>query len=183
MKILVTVASRHGATGEIGEVLASTLRDAGHDVESLAPELVTTMRHYDAIVIGSAVYTGRWLEPARRLAQRHHAELKQRPVWLFSSGPIGEPLAPTDEPRDGIALRQELEAREHRVFAGKLSPEYLGWVERTITSMLKAPDGDFRDWDEIRAWGDEIASALRTESDHPEDLAAAAGSIQGGTAS
>jgi menaquinone-dependent protoporphyrinogen oxidase len=183
MKILVTVASRHGATGEIGEVLADVLRGAGHDVESLAPELVTTTRHYDAVVIGSAVYTGRWLEPARRLAQRHNAELKERPVWLFSSGPIGEPLAPTEEPRDGIALRHELEAREHRVFAGKLSPEYLGWVERTITSMLKAPDGDFRDWDEIRAWGDEIALALRTASDPAERVGAAAGPTPGGTAS
>jgi menaquinone-dependent protoporphyrinogen oxidase len=183
MKVLVTVASRHGATGEIGEVLAGVLRDAGHDVESLAPELVTNVRHYDAVVVGSAVYTGRWLEPARRLAQRHQADLRERPIWLFSSGPIGEPLAPSEEPGDGVTFRRELGAREHRVFPGKLSPEYLGWVERTITSMVKAPNGDFRDWDEIRAWGDEIASALRVASDHAEGLAAAAGSIQGGTAS
>ena len=164
MKILVTAASKHGATREIGEVLASVLRDDGHDVDSLVPERVSDIRPYDAVVIGSAVYAGRWLEPARRFAQRHHADLRQRPVWLFSSGPIGDPLAPAEEPRDGAAFRSELDARDHRVFAGRLNPDDLGWVERTITGMLKAPDGDFRDWEVIRAWGCELAVALRDES-------------------
>lgn len=182
MKVLVTVASKHGATDEIGEVLSGVLRDAGHDVESLAPELITTLRNYDAVVLGSAVYAGRWLEPARRLAQRYHTDLRDRPTWLFSSGPIGEPLAPTEEPRDGITFRRELGSRDHRVFAGKLTPEYLGWVERTITGMLKAPGGDFRDWEAVRTWGVEIATALHVGSSHPNNLAAAA-STQGGTRS
>jgi menaquinone-dependent protoporphyrinogen oxidase len=160
MKTLVTVASRHGATGEIGEVIAETLRDAGLAVQTRLPEGVDSLADYDAVVLGSAVYAGRWLTEARRFAERHHAELKARPLWLFSSGPIGEPLAPTEESPDGRHFARELAARAHRTFAGRIDPGSLGWVERTITRMVKAPDGDFRDWEAVRTWADEIAAAL-----------------------
>ena len=104
------------------------------------------------------------MEDARRFAQRHHEQLSARRVWLFSSGPIGEPLAPTEESADAIKLARDLAAREHRTFAGRTDPDALGWVERTITRMVKAPDGDFRDWEAVRSWADDIARALaRTE--------------------
>ena len=160
MKTLVTVASKHGATGEIGEAIAGVLRDAGLAVQTQSPENVTSLDDYDAVVLGSAVYAGRWVESARRFAERHHAGLRARPVWLFSSGPIGEPLAPLEESADGLRLARDLDARGHRTFAGRIDPDALGWVERTITRMVKAPDGDFRDWEAIRTWADEIAASL-----------------------
>lgn len=160
MKTLVTVASRHGATGEMGEVIAAILRDAGLAVQARSPDDIPSLDDFDAVVLGSAVYAGRWVESARHFAQRHHAELRARPVWLFSSGPIGEPLAPAEESVDGVRLARELAARDHRTFAGRIDPDGLSWVERTITRMVKAPDGDFRDWEAIRAWADDIASAL-----------------------
>lgn len=164
MKILVSVASRHGATGEIGEVIAGVLRDAGLAVQTRSPSDVTSLDDFDAVVLGSAVYAGRWMESARRFAQRHHEQLRARPVWLFSSGPIGVPLAPTEESADAVRLAGDLAARDHRTFAGRIDPDALGWVERTITRMVKAPDGDFRDWEEVRSWADDIATALaRTE--------------------
>lgn len=118
---------------------------------------------YDAVVLGSAVYTGRWLEASRRFSERHHAALRARPTWLFSSGPIGQPLAPTEEPVDGLRLLAELGARDHRTFAGRINASDLNWVERTVTRMVKAPDGDFRDWDAIRDWGASIAKELATQ--------------------
>jgi menaquinone-dependent protoporphyrinogen oxidase len=164
MKILVTVASRHGATGEIGEVIAGVLRDAGLAVQTRPPSDVTSLDDFDAVVLGSAVYAGRWMEEARRFAQRHHEPLRGRPVWLFSSGPIGVPLAPAEESADALKLVGELTARGHQTFAGRIDPSALGWVERTITRMVKAPDGDFRDWEAVRSWADDIARALaRTE--------------------
>jgi menaquinone-dependent protoporphyrinogen oxidase len=162
MRVLVTAASRHSATAEIGEAIADELRAAGLQADFRRPEDLASVVPYDAIVLGSAIYTGRWLETARRFTERQHAVLRGRPTWLFSSGPIGEPLTPTEEPADGKRLLADLGAREHRVFAGKLNPEDLGWVERTITGMLKAPGGDFRNWDEIRAWARTIAASLET---------------------
>ena len=157
MKILVTAASKHGATAEIAEAIAATIRESGLETIALSPEQVHDVADYDAVVLGSGVYAGRWLEPARNLVVHHFEALASRPLWLFSSGPIGDPLEPTEEPRDGAEYRRTLGARDHRVFAGKLNRGDLGWVERTITGMLKAPDGDFRDWEAIRAWAAEIA--------------------------
>jgi menaquinone-dependent protoporphyrinogen oxidase len=160
MHILVTVASRHGATTEIGMAIADELRRASHEVDVRDPADVASLDGYDAVVLGSAVYAGRWLESARRFSERHQPALRARPVWIFSSGPIGEPLAPTEEAADGLRLVTELAAHEHRTFAGRVNASDLGWVERTITRMVKAPDGDFRDWAAIRAWSSEIAASL-----------------------
>jgi menaquinone-dependent protoporphyrinogen oxidase len=160
MKTLVTVASKHGATGEIGEVIAGVLRDAGLAVQTRPPDDVASVDDFDAVILGSAVYAGRWVESARRFSERHHAQLRGKPVWLFSSGPIGEPLAPLEESADGMRLARDLGARDHRTFAGRIDPDALSWVERTITRMVKAPDGDFRDWEAVRAWADEIATSL-----------------------
>lgn len=160
MKILVAVASKHGATAEIGEAVAEAVREGGHEAEVTGPERVDALAGYDAVVLGSAVYAGRWMDTARRFVERHHAELKTLPVWLFSSGPIGTPLAPTEESADGLRLAHELAARAHRTFPGRIDPAALSWVERTITRMVKAPDGDFRDWQAVRTWGAEIARSL-----------------------
>lgn len=160
MKILVTTASKHGATTEIGEAIAGKLREHDLEVEVHEPGDVTSIDGYDAVVLGSAVYAGRWMDTARRFSERHHAALRRLPVFLFSSGPIGDPPQPTEEPADGRRLAAELGARDHRVFAGRVNDADLGWVERTITKMVRAPDGDFRDFNGIRTWAEEIADQL-----------------------
>ena len=160
MRALVTVASKHGATGEIGEVVAGVLRDAGIEVATAAPDVAIDPSDYDAIVLGSAVYAGRWLAPARVFATRHADDLARRPLWLFSSGPIGEPPKPAGESPEGTTLAEQLSARDHHTFAGRLDCEQLGFLERTVTKALGAPSGDFRDWEAVRAWADSIVSAL-----------------------
>jgi menaquinone-dependent protoporphyrinogen oxidase len=52
---------------------------------------------YDAVVLGSAVYLGNWMKPAKEFAVREAAALAAVPVWLFSSGPIG---SPPEDPAD-----------------------------------------------------------------------------------
>lgn len=163
MNILVTVASRHGATGEMGEIIAGVLRDAGLSVDTRDPQAVDRLEGYDAVVLGSAVYAGRWLHDARHFAQRHHVELRARPVWLFASGPVGVPLTPSEESPDGRRLALDLEARGHRTFPGRIDPNTLSWVERAITGMVAEPDDDFRDWEAIRAYADEIVASLTLE--------------------
>ena len=65
MRVLVAAATKHGATGEIAQAIADTLRDQGLDPAVLEPERVDTIDGYDAVVLGSAVYAGHWLKPAR----------------------------------------------------------------------------------------------------------------------
>ena len=160
MKILVTAASKHGATFEIARQLGDTLMAGGFDVDVSRPEEVENVAPYDGVVIGSAVYAGRWHEQARRLIDRESTALKTRPVWLFSSGPLGDPPKP-DDPIEGLGrLGEATHAIEHRVFAGKADRKTLGFAERAIFAVVKAAEGDFRPWDAVAEWASEIAQTL-----------------------
>jgi menaquinone-dependent protoporphyrinogen oxidase len=170
MRVLVIVASRYGATEEIAEVIARTLSHSGIEVSMLPPGEVTTLSEYDAVVLGSAVYAGRWQPAARDLVDRLERELVQRPVWLFSSGPVGDPAKPAKDAVDVTAVLTATKAREHRVFAGKLVRKRLTFAERAITAALRVHDSDARDWAEIAAWGGDIADQLRpVAAHHPEE--------------
>jgi len=166
VRILVTAASRHGSTGEIAQELGKALRGAlpGMGVDVVPLTRVGSFDGYDAVVLGSAVYFGRWLDEARWQVTAHADALRERPVWLFSSGPVGDTTVPDAEPVDGAELARAVGAREHRVFAGRLLREDLGLRERLAVGMVHAPDGDFRDWAAIRAWADRIAADLRVGS-------------------
>jgi menaquinone-dependent protoporphyrinogen oxidase len=160
MKVLVSAASRHGATAEIARAIGETLGAAGLDAVVLPPDAVTTMDDYDAAVLGSGVYVGHWMDGAKNLVERHAAALASRPVWLFSSGPIGEPPKPEDDPADIAEIMETTHAREHRLFAGKVDRAVLGLGEKVILKAVRAPEGDFRSWDDVREWARGIAAVL-----------------------
>ena len=164
MRVLVTAASKYGATAEIAQTIAETLGKRGLEATVLPPEQVEEVGGYDAVVVGSAVYAGHWLKPARDLVGRHAGGLAGLPVWLFSSGPVGDPPKPDEDPVDVADLQGLTNPRDHRVFAGKLVRRQLSFPERAIVSALRVPEGDFRDWTEIRQWAAEIADALAAGS-------------------
>ena len=163
MKVLVCVASKHGATAQIGEALAKALVENGMEADIRAPEQVTDLGGYDAVVLGSGVYMGRWLPDARRLVDRISGQLDGRPVWLFSSGPIGDRSRETTRPPvNATAIIAATAAREHRVFSGRMERAKLGIVNRAIMAAMHIEDGDDRDWADIAAWGEQIAEQLRS---------------------
>ena len=158
MKILVAYASRHGSTTGIAERIAAKLRASDHEVDIGPVAEVADIGTYDAYVIGSAVYYGGWMKEATAFVESNTAWLARRPVWLFSSGPVG-PAAPAD-PKELPALREAIAPLDHRVFYGALNRHHLSIGERIVVGAVKAPDGDYRDWREIGAWADEIAREL-----------------------
>jgi menaquinone-dependent protoporphyrinogen oxidase len=164
MRVLVTAASKYGATGEIAQAIGEVLREHGLDSTVGPSDDATSVDGYDAVVLGSAVYAGRWLKPARGLVERSRDALAARPVWLFSSGPVGDPPKPEEDPVDVAEIVAATGARDHRVFAGKLVRKQLGFGDKAIAVALRVPDGDFRDWTEIRRWAAGIADALRSGS-------------------
>ena len=163
-RILVACASRHGATAgiaaEIADVLRRNVPAAVVDLRDAAN--AGEVAGYDAAVIGSAVYMGRWLSAARDLVEGHREVLSAMPVWLFSSGPLGDASVPADELTEVTALGVAIGVRGHRLFAGRLDRQELRWVERAAARAVHAPEGDFRDHDEIRRWASGVASILTT---------------------
>jgi len=161
MRVLVTVASRHGATKEMGDVVAEVLREAGHVVDVTPPDDVERVMPYDAVVLGSAVYVGRLSASLRDLVLRQGAHLRSRPVWLFWSGPVGAHPTPT-VPDDVESMVAAVGAREARCFVGALDRASLSLSERALVSLVRAQDGDYRDLDEVRSWAMGVAAELPT---------------------
>jgi len=172
MNVLVTYASRHGATRGIAGRIADRLRTAGHGVELAPVEEAPDPARFDACVIGSAVYVGRWCQEARTFVRAWAPRLRERPVWLFSSGPLGDELldeagrdrretAVSDEATEMVAM---VGARDHRVFFGALNPDDLSLAARAFRLLPPGRrllvEGDFRDWHEIEAWTEAIAAVL-----------------------
>jgi menaquinone-dependent protoporphyrinogen oxidase len=168
--VLVTVASKHGATREIAVALGRAIQEsdagraAGLSAVVLPVEQRPDPRRFDAVVVGSAVYAGRWLPGGVGYVSAAADDLRSRPVWLFSSGPIGAPPFPPDEAHDVTSLRALTGARAHRTFPGRLEKRLLTFGERAMVTAMRAPVGDFRDWAAVRAWGEEIALQLVPET-------------------
>lgn len=160
MNILIATASKHGATTAIAESVAEILRGHGHEVAVRSPADIESVDEYDAFVLGSAVYAGRWRKSIRDFVRNFGNEISPRPVWLFSSGPVGSTPKPEDAPSDVAAVAHTTGAREHHVFAGALDRDQLSHSERAIVKLVRAPYGDFRGWNEIRAWAEMIAAEL-----------------------
>lgn len=161
--ILVAYASKHGSTREIAEVIAEQLRLAHLTVDLRDVAELKGVNGYDAVILGSAIYAGNWLSEAKRFAERHRAALSRLPLWLFSSGPLGDDPKPHEDPKKLAESLGPVFVRDHRVFVGKLDEDTVGLGERLIMKAVRAPYGDFRDWDAIHNWAQDIARELVVE--------------------
>lgn len=161
MTVLVAYASKHGSTEGIASFIAERLNELGEVATARSVEDVSDLEGVQAVVLGSAVYAGSWMKEATAFAERYRDTLVGLHVWLFSSGPLGEEIKDEEEqPKQLGELIETLSPKEHRVFFGALDKGKLGFGERMIVKAVKAPEGDFRDWDRIREWADQIASEL-----------------------
>ena len=169
MTVLVTAASKHGATREIAKEVARVLDEHGVSTELVDIDDAGDLSGYDAYVVGSGIYLGNWLRDARRFVETHAAALAQRPTWLFASGSIvgAPPVADdSDALRPGLVERlvATTHAREHKLFAGKLDTSKLGLLEKAAVRGAHASEGDYRDWGEVERWASDIAAELTLQS-------------------
>jgi menaquinone-dependent protoporphyrinogen oxidase len=172
MSVLVVYASKHGATGQIAERIAEGLRAAGQAAEARPVQGVGDLSDYEGFVIGSASYSTHWLKDATVFVRNNRELLAQRPVWLFSSGPLGTAapdagaldLSEGFEPREIRELQAAIHPRDHRIFCGALDPGRLSpaelWCLRRPATRALLPEGDFRDWARIRRWAEGIAQEM-----------------------
>ncbi|MFG3509273.1 flavodoxin domain-containing protein [Streptomyces sp. NPDC047821] len=163
-RVLITYGTTNGSTAEIARFLAGVLRDEGLEADARPAPDVSDLAPYDAVVLGGAVYMGRWHRDARRFARRHREALRERPVWLFSSGPLDASASERELPAAPGARRAERRtgAREHVTFGGRLEPGAKGRIAGALVDGGRG--GDFRDWARIADWGRSVARELREPS-------------------
>jgi menaquinone-dependent protoporphyrinogen oxidase len=165
-RVLVAYATKHGATAEIAERIANTLRETGHTVETVPVPNVGSLKSYDAVILGSAVYMGKWRKEAAKFLKRQQGTLSQKPVWIFSTGPLGEgdpvELVHGEKlPKSLQPIADSIGARDVQVFFGAATVESLGGFEKWVLNKVHAELGDFRDWNTIEKWAKDIATALQ----------------------
>lgn len=169
MAILVTYSSKHGATQSVAERIAGVLRQSGREVDLRPVNDVAHLKDYEAVVLGSAVYFGAWMKDAVAFARRYQTDLTRVPVYLFSVGPLGDDKDKTQpDPKEIAELRETIHPRDHHTFFGVLDRAQLSFAERLVASAVKAPEGDFRNWDEIAAWAGRIAVQLAPTGAAPQ---------------
>ena len=179
MKVLVSYASRTGSTKGIAEFIGDKLRDRGVQASVEDVSSVRAPEGYDAYVVGSAVYMFHWMKEAKQFLSRNRRAFAGKPVWLFSSGPVGTDRAnakgqdlldvSVSGPRELDELRGITNFRDHKVFFGALDGSKLTGVTGMMYRMARRseearksmPEGDFRDWNVIGAWADAIADGLQ----------------------
>ncbi len=163
-RLLVAYSTKHGSTAEIAAAIAKVLRTCGLGVDVQRARRVRGLEPYRAVVLGSAVYAGRWRNEALRLLGR--AELRERDVWLFSSGPVGEDKGDPQQierwtrPQRVQRIAADIGAHDHVVFGGCIADD-AGFVRKKMARGLAPELRDRRDWEEIDAWALSIAAALK----------------------
>jgi menaquinone-dependent protoporphyrinogen oxidase len=161
MRVLVTWGSKAGGTEGIARIVGKTLRAQGHDVTLLPADAVSDPGGFHAVIVGGALYAGRWHRDARRLVARHVAALRRLPVWFFSSGPLDATADGLDiPPVETLAvLMDRVGARGHVTFGGRLAPDARGFP---ASAMAKHHSGDWRNPERIQGWATAIARELPT---------------------
>jgi menaquinone-dependent protoporphyrinogen oxidase len=163
MRVLVVHGSKLGGTKGLAEMVGAAFEHRGADVVLGPAAEVTGIEGFDVVVIGGALYEGRWHQDARRFVERRRHALQDVDVWLFSSGPLDDSAAKRDIPPVAQVekLIAELDARGHATFGGRLEAKPKGLMARMMAKKLS---GDWRDVDQVDAWVEQIVSDVRARA-------------------
>ena len=170
-KVLVAYASRCGSTGGVAEAIGEVFCDNGTAADVRLVDNVSDVASYRAVIIGSAVQQSKWLPEAMAFVEKNQEVLRQMPVAYFLT--CLALYKETEENRRTARtfldpLREatpQVQPVDIGLFAGVLDYSKLNLMYRTVmkSKMKKrgVPEGDFRNWDAIRAWAEGLRSKLK----------------------
>jgi len=154
-RILVTYATRAGSTAEVAAAIGETLGKRGFAVDVRPVKENPNVNDYQAVILGSAIRMGNWLPEAVDFVKNHQAALAGKQVALFCVHMLndGEDEASRSARLSYLnAVRGLLNGAEEAYFTGKFDFARLSFLDRMIAKMVKAVEGDHRDWNKINTW-------------------------------
>ena len=162
-RILVAYATRKGSTAGIAQAIGKELISEGYAVDISEMKSISSLVGYNAVVIGAPVYTGKVTGDVAAFVTANKDGLSRLPVAGFVTGiaPVypktGDVKGFTDQLITALAPIRPVAVT---MFAGTLDAEKMNFVERSLTSLMKVPTSDFRDWDAIRAWARKLPGMM-----------------------
>jgi len=159
--ILIAYASKYGATREVAERIAQRLQKAGKQAEAKSVKEIADLGKPEGVIVGSALYQGGWLPEATTFVRKNATALSHIPTWLFSVGPLAKEVEDEEQPVELAEFRDKIAHKHHAVFHGALDHTKLDRSDRITMKAAGAPQGDFRNWDAIGTWVDQIAKSLK----------------------
>lgn len=162
-RILVAYTSLKGSTAEIAQAIGKELQSTGYSVEVVELKAVSSLEGYNAVVIGAPLYMGKVAGDMGKFIKKHLDALEKMPVAAFTVGmsPVGADPAVTEK---ALNIFQNallpLEPVSVTIFAGKVDPEKLSFMQKWMIGKAKAPVGDFRDWEAIANWAKELPGKM-----------------------
>jgi len=160
-RVLVTYASKYGSTGGVADAVGKELCSKGMAADVVLIKNARNVSSYQGMVIGSAIYMGKWMPEAVDFVKQNKDILRQVPVAYFLvcmtlSQPTEKKRAEALSYMDPILkAAPEIKPVGIGTFAGALNYSNLSWINKKILKSKGSPEGDFRDWKAIRAWAGE----------------------------
>ena len=154
-KVLVAYATRAGSTVGVAERVAEVLNRSGFAAEAVNVKEVSDVTPYDAVTLGSAVRAGKLMPEVLKFLDKNRAALESKPFAAFV---VCFAMKDGDDKGRATAgtyldpVRERVKPLSEGLFAGAYEPNKVGFAERAILKMIKAPPGDFRKWDEVETW-------------------------------
>lgn len=163
--ILVAYATMSGSTQEIAEFVANELTHLGLPVELRPCSEIKDLKAYSGVVLGAPIYMFHLHKDAQRFLQRHQKSLADLPIAVFAGGPYGPNVA-----KDTLEVRKNLDSElakfgwlkpvSVQLVGGRFDPSRLRFPYNLIPALKQAPASDARDWEEIRAWVNNLPALL-----------------------
>jgi menaquinone-dependent protoporphyrinogen oxidase len=162
-RILVAYVSPKGSTAEIAQAVGKELQSSGYSVDVVEMKSVPALEGYDAVVIGAPLYMGKVVGDMAKFIRKHIDSLEKVPVAAFSVGMSPVDKNPASMEKATTIFHHALAPLEpvaETIFAGKVDPAKLSFMQKWMIGKAKAPVGDFRDWDVIAAWAKELPGKM-----------------------
>lgn len=165
-RVLVTYATVTDSTSGVARVIGQRLRDAGADVDVTPAQQIADLSPYSAAVVGSGVRWGKPYPAAITFLKEQQQALSRMPTAYFIV--CGAMQEDTEENRHQAqsymdALRASVphvQPVATELFGGRLDYQQPFLLLRLMMKLLKKQAGDYRNWDAIHTWAEELANVL-----------------------
>lgn len=162
-KVLVAYATMAGSTEGVAKRIGDVLHARNIPVDVLEVTQVRDLSDYQTIILGSGIRGGTFFTDANAFIELNKSILEQKDTYVFL-------LCLTmreDTPANRLTvegyldpIRAQIKPKSEGLFAGAYDSSKHNFMEKLVMRAMKAPEGDFRQWDQITSWAESLAISI-----------------------